>query len=458
MRRLPTTRRFDVRLSQQLLCAGVACLGLFAQGLRGGTPAADVRSDDPPAETTTATTVETTVKTTDQTSDADDAAETPPLADAELADWRRSLLTRAFDIASAIPVDPHVKDRSKAQADVLDALLDLDQPLAVRDLATRIENWRRAEAIAKVALFAARAGVDPTEVRTLVALSDANHPADLAQWRHDRIDVKIARAMVRIGDLEAAARLEAGFERAAQGRVVEESVETMPAEAVPVLLERLDQVIELADLDGVMNAIDILVALHARFYDDVALRTDLERRVDDAATRGKVPHDIRVRANLSLVDEAVRRDDEANARMLVGRARGVLDSIQARTPFPAEYLVPLLGDLARRRAEAGDLERAIVEVEDAMTIADENRATIIDVFRARAMRPVALAAVATGDPELAERVFTAVVEAGAVNPNSRPRAEDLARTLAAMAVSGHQPGEGLQARIDEIVEGLGDPW
>ncbi|MFM1832817.1 MAG: hypothetical protein RLZZ461_1133, partial [Planctomycetota bacterium] len=259
-------------------------------------------------------------------------------------------------------------------------------------------------------------------------------------------------------DLAAAAKLETEFERAAQGRVVEESVETMPAEAVPVLLERLDKVIEIADLDGVMNAIDVLLAMHGRFYDDVALRTDLERRVDDAATRGKVPHDIRIRANLALVDEAVERGDVANARMLVGRARGVLDSIQARTPFPAEYLVPLVGDLARRRAEAGDTERAIAEVEEALRIEEEQRATIIDVFRARALRPVALAAVATGDPELAEKVFAATIEAGAVNPNGRPKAEDLARTLAAMAVSGYEPGEALRARIDVIVEGLGDPW
>lgn len=395
--------------------------------------------------------------TEEQTVDGIEAA-VVTLTDAELAEWRRDLLLRAFEVASSIPIDPHVKDRSSAQADVLDAFLELDQPVSVRDLAARIENWRRAEAIAKVALHAARAGVDPVEVRGLITLSDANHPADLARWRHDRIDVNIARALVRIDDLAAAAKLETEFERAAQGRVVEESVETMPAEAVPVLLERLDKVIEIADLDGVMNAIDVLLAMHGRFYDDVALRTDLERRVDDAATRGKVPHDIRIRANLALVDEAVERGDVANARMLVGRARGVLDSIQARTPFPAEYLVPLVGDLARRRAEAGDTERAIAEVDEALRISEEQRATIIDVFRARALRPVALAAVATGDPELAEKVFAATIEAGAVNPNGRPKAEDLARTLAAMAVSGYEPGETLRARIDVIVEGLGDPW
>ncbi len=384
---------------------------------------------------------------------------TPPtLANAEIEPWRLRLLEHAFEVASSIPVDPHVKDRSTTQADVLDAFLELEQPMAVRDLSRRIENWRRAEAIAKVALHAARAGVAPEEVRSLIALSDANHPADLVRWRHDRIDVNLARAHARLGDLEAATLLEAGFQPTAQGRVLEERVDTMPAESLPVLLERLDQVVELADLDGVMNAIDILVALHGRFYDDVALRTDLERRVDDAATQGKVPHDIRIRANLALVDEAVRRQDVANARMLVGRARGVLDSIQARTPFPAEYLVPLVGDLARRRAEAGDIERAVAEVEEAMRIAEENRASIIDVFLARSLRPVAVAAVATGDPVLAARVFAAVVDAGAVNPNGRPRAEDLARTLAAMAVSGHQPSEMLQSRIDEIAEGLGDPW
>lgn len=426
------------------LAAGTSLQGPDATAQEVPNPPAAVQSATSPAATDEVAT--------------DEAVPPTLLVDAEIEPWRLALLERAFEIATRIPVDPHVKDRSRTQSDVLDAMLELDQPLVVDRLASRIDNWRRAETLAKVALHAARRGVDPTIVREYIRRSDENHPQDLVRWRHDRIDVNLALALVRIGEVEAAARMESAFEPAQQGRVIEETVADLPVEKVPVLLEQLDRVIEIAQLDLVLNAIDIMTALHARFYDDVAMRTDLERRIDEAAVQGRVPHDIRVRANLALVDEAVARGDEAHARLLVGRARGVLDSIQARTPFPAEYLVPLVGDVARRRAAAGDVERARTEIEDAIRIAEENRRIIADVFLARALRPVALAAVATGDGDLAEKTFTLVVEAGAENPNSRPQAEDLARTLAAMAVAGHRPGDALSVRIDEIVEGLGDPW
>lgn len=380
------------------------------------------------------------------------------LEDRPIAEDRLELLETAFAVVTAIPVDPHVKDRSTAQMKVLEAMLELDQPRRVGQLARRVDNWRRAQAFAKVALHAARDGAPVEEVRALVELSDANHPEELARWRHDEIDVNLARALVRVGDLEGAARLESGFEKRRQGAVVQETAGDLELDRLPRLLEAMDAVLEQADFDQVRNTVEILVALHRRFYDEVPIRVDLERRVDEAAVRGKLPHDFRIRANLDLVDNAIEEDDIANARLLVGRARGVLDSIQGRTPFPAEYLIPVLGEMARRRAEAGEVERARAEIEEAMRVLDENRRRIPEVFRARALGPVAAAAAATDDADLAGRVFRAVVEEGALNGNARPRAEDLARTLTTMALVGYQPDAELQARIDEIVDGLGDPW
>lgn len=390
---------------------------------------------------------------------ADEAtADRPVVRDAEIEPWRLELIRLGFDVATRIPVHPHVRDRSRVQGDVLEAMLRMDQPLAVRELCKRIENWRRAETLSRIALHLAEQGADPSVVREYIEISDANHPADLERWRHDRIEVPLARALVRIGAIEEAARLERAFEVDSQGVVIDETTATMSPEEFALLVPQLDGIVEQGSLDQVMNVIEILIGLHARFYEDPDRRAVLEDRVDAAAVRGKVPHDLRVKYGLRLADEANRRGDLVRGRELSERARGVLDGIHVRTPFPAEFLIPIVGEVALRRAEAGDSEQAREEIEEALRALEAGRKYISDVFRARALRPVAVAAVATGDRELADRVFLEVVEVGATNPNARPRAEDLARTLAAMALAGHEPSEELRKRIDEIAEGLGDPW
>jgi hypothetical protein len=63
-----------------------------------------------------------------------------------------------------------------------------------------------------------------------------------------------------------------------------------------------------------------------------------------------------------------------------------------------------------------------------------------------------------GDTAAALAVYKQAVEAGMENPNSRPRAEDLAATCCSMAVHAVQPDAELFARIREICAGLSDPW
>jgi hypothetical protein len=63
-----------------------------------------------------------------------------------------------------------------------------------------------------------------------------------------------------------------------------------------------------------------------------------------------------------------------------------------------------------------------------------------------------------GDPALSAAVYARAVEEAVLNPNSRPRADDLVATCCSMAVCGFQPDEKLWARMVEIGAKLGEPW
>jgi hypothetical protein len=68
---------------------------------------------------------------------------------------------------------------------------------------------------------------------------------------------------------------------------------------------------------------------------------------------------------------------------------------------------------------------------------------------------VAEAYQALGHTEAALMVYKRAAIEGALNPNVRPRAEDLASTCCSMAESGAEPDGGLWEKLAEIQAGLG---
>jgi hypothetical protein len=83
---------------------------------------------------------------------------------------------------------------------------------------------------------------------------------------------------------------------------------------------------------------------------------------------------------------------------------------------------------------------------------------IVDIERADYLRPLAEALHAMGDDVEARRVWMLALEAGAVNVNARPRAEDLCQTSLSMIRSGVEPTPEMRSRMAAIEAGLKAPW
>ena len=66
-------------------------------------------------------------------------------------DWRVDLLEFAGASAEKLPLDPHIRNRSVAMLNVVDALLELGATSEAKRLGDRIPDWRRGMAHARYA-------------------------------------------------------------------------------------------------------------------------------------------------------------------------------------------------------------------------------------------------------------------------------------------------------------------
>jgi tetratricopeptide (TPR) repeat protein len=386
-------------------------------------------------------------------------AEPPPPtgADAE------ALLRLAFDTASAIPVMPHEKDRARAQEEVVAAAIDNGRLDLAEAWVERIDTWRRGSAYADLA-FALAAGGDRPEVRRYLVLAAAIADRE-ADWRRDRIRMKIARVHARLGETAEAARIGATLPESEVGKLAEVRIESMPLaagdeqalvaaerKAFEQEIEALDRILASQMFDPTRHALDAFVALHARQYADESRRDLLEARIRGGWNL--VPVDIRIDLLLRLARNAQSSGDLGTSRRLVADATAMAEA----GSWIAEHEVPLLGRLADASQRAGNGEEARRLAAKAIEVFDAKRETIFDIYRAGALRPVAEAYAVMGDRESAAAIYRRAIEEGFGNPNARPRALDLSATCLSMASSGTLPDEGTATRLREIRGLLGDPW
>jgi len=104
------------------------------------------------------------------------------------------LLGDAFDVASAIPTDPHIKDRSLSQYEIVAAWITLGSPERARACAEGIapQSWRRGAAFGDIACHYAKCGDVKGAQDCLVAANVV--AATQTEWRLERIRERMAEA------------------------------------------------------------------------------------------------------------------------------------------------------------------------------------------------------------------------------------------------------------------------
>jgi len=376
---------------------------------------------------------------------------------------QRELLQLAFDAASKFPVQPHGKNRSRAQEVVVVAAFELGAPEFAVALGAKIADWRRGCAYADFAWAMARRG-DGARARDYVKLAegvvrDERDAPSAQEWRGDLIQLKIARALSALGDVEAAAKASGAIDQASTHAVdaawnsaAAERVAAMTAERAPAEFAALDQGFATMSLGQQAAAMALVARMHEKFFADAALRRACEERV--AVTWDKTMPALRLDALAQMVRACHANADGARAAELLTTMRGIVEGHRWRS----EDRTPQASRLIELAQLLGQADRARAEAEAALKAYQDERDGIVDIYRAETLRPLALAWFVLGDRERGDGLYALAIEEGMENPNSRPRCDDLVDACVDLARRGIDPSPKTWARLREIQQGLGEPW
>ncbi|MGH2270709.1 hypothetical protein ACQ9LF_02810 [Anaerohalosphaeraceae bacterium U12dextr] len=372
------------------------------------------------------------------------------ISDQPLAEYQVRLLDLAFQTASAIPKNPHLKDRSRAQEAVVMACLKLEQPERAVRYCEGIDDWRRGLCYAELAFYYAKRGAIET---ARDYLDKAQQICDEAQdWRKDTIRVKMAGVLVLLGQNDQASQYETGVVDSQKGKVAGIRAMQCDEGAFEEQMQALASLGKEGGFDVLQNVQQAYALLFNRFYSDTQRRDRIEQQMK--SLWNTMPYFVRMELLMTLAGFALNHGDSVKALDLVHEADQLLNESQWRL----DHRIFLMASLSAIRFKAGDTTTARHDCDAAQSLFDAQRLSIVNIDRARTLHKLAEAYQVMGDTRTALLVYKKAVEEGVENPNSRPRAEDLSAACCSMALSAVEPDAELWTRLNQIREGLSQPW
>ena len=377
------------------------------------------------------------------------------VVDQPLASFQLDQLELAFETASKLPLVPHVKNRARAQEQVVTTCFALEQPQRALEYIEEVPNWRRGLGYANYALYCAERG-DTSRVQFHLdrARTISEDPEDdtLPGWRKSRIRATIARTHVQLGQLEQAAEFGESLEDSEACELAVLQARLSDESRFETDLELTNAAIQAGSMEQVQNSLEQCVEYFDRYYEDEERRDLAESKI--ALAEGKLPLLIHLDLLMKLTDAALGHEDPTKATELLAW----IDRLVVGQQGQIRHELPVIARVSVLRHRAGDVGQAREDIDAALAKYEEQVDTITDIFRAGAVTPLAEAYHRIGDDEAARAVYAMAVEGAVHNPNSRPRAMDLTAILCSMAGNEIEADAALWARLREACDALGEPW
>ncbi len=374
-----------------------------------------------------------------------ESAPVKAVSDEPIAEFQSRLLDMAFEAASQIPAEPFIKDQCRVQQQVADVCLELHQPLRAVKYADQINNWRRGLLYANAAYYLARQDYPAERIRQGLELAEKIAAIDHGQkWRSDRIKTRIAQTNVLLDNRQQARTISRDLQEGDSQQVMETTAMTGDEDTFDELVKKLDDAIALENMEITQSALYAYANLYDRYYDNPQRRDLAEQRIKEAG--GKIPVLIRLEALFKLIESALKRGDNVNARSLVDQTQQLMDSYQ----WPLEKKIPLAARIFSFRYRAGDAETARNGVDALLAQYKTDGEKILFTRRVETLVPLAEAYQTMDKPAAALTVYTKALQEAETNFKVNLTAEYLSAICCSMAVKAVEPDAELWDQMHQI--------
>lgn len=361
-----------------------------------------------------------------------------------------------FKFASAIPVKPHIVDRSKSQYSVLEYYLEADLTDDAAIQAARIADWRRCLFNADLAYYYTEKKDSPKVAQYIGAAFDCRNGIDgwQAGWQKDRVLLRIAEAQVMAG----------------QWGDVEKIEEELPSEfAARTTALRFSRMDGPADYEKRLDQLKPLeISEHMEVQRDVALAyIEILKQLGNGATdeqcatlqariyrlSEKLPLMVQHEIFCSLSRDAFEAGHGDMGRDVLNDATGKM----TRRELNARYDVAALSELARIwQVLAGESRKAASLLEKAETLMSGSG--LKSTNRVAPLVSLALGYGVCGKEDDAWNYVAMALHAAESQVNARPRAIAITEICNGIARWGAPLSKDIEKELIRLHEGLGDPW
>ncbi|QHI70037.1 hypothetical protein [Tichowtungia aerotolerans] len=392
------------------------------------------------------------------------------VADQRVQDFQLKLLNLAFNGVSEMPLRPHIKNRSRAQLNIVEACIELGQPGLAQSYLDQIANWRRWMGTADLAFYLAENGYgnlsrqlagtvqpalqaaeDIRRGRTVAATPNALVDT-LEDWRYQAVLSRIAEVHLLNGTVES---IEVDEEKYGEinASVLGMGMLSDTKDAFDSTLNSLRAVAEDPNFEIVHLGLVQMAELVGENYDQISLSEFVEENVSSKLNR-QMPVFLRMDILLQFANAALKNSDTNAALSLLDQVEEMAETLKSS---PRVY-IPEKARLVQVKYFAGELGGAEDGLQSMISVFNEKRDLIVNIERADLLCRIAETAFSLGHHHQALTFYRQAVAEGQVNPNSRPQAEDLERICRSMALHAIEPTADLWSALKLMRDGLGAPW
>ena len=381
------------------------------------------------------------------------------------------IIDRAVQTVLALPDLPHERTRNRELAVIIDCLIEKGEFSLAGNYIERITNWRAEELKTRLARGYLDIG-KPTQAQeiieeveqlanTILGLKSGEIMATgeykdylerYDDFRIDRVKSGLSQYYLALDDKTLAESWSADI-------LLSEQASFTKSKAFAVAKSNYDASLAINNLmlggeifEGKIAALDGLVHLYGLYFENIEKRELLQEKILSSSI--SMPIMYRIDWLLSMAVVAHENGKQHIAFELHDQAVNLLSS----NPVRPRLFFPIKSKIIISNYKIGRTEEASMQSQELHALYKAEEGSIFNIHRADVLVACAQALDAVGLIDDAISVYKEAVKNSMINPNSRPRIEDLTVIISSILDTSSVKIGNVEPDLLRLMESVGEPW